>query len=30
VKLFSNGIRLIETGGTEKILTQNFIDFSRK
>ncbi|GMR25282.1 MAG: hypothetical protein BMS9Abin39_0568 [Ignavibacteria bacterium] len=30
VKLFSNGIRLIETGGTEKILTQNFIGFSRK
>ncbi|GBD88589.1 cyclopropane-fatty-acyl-phospholipid synthase [bacterium BMS3Abin03] len=25
VKLFFNGIRLIETGGTEKILTQNFI-----
>ena len=30
VKLFSNGIRLIETGGTEKILTQNFIGFSKK
>jgi 2-polyprenyl-3-methyl-5-hydroxy-6-metoxy-1,4-benzoquinol methylase len=30
VKLFSNIIRLIETGGTEKILTQNFIGFSKK
>ena len=30
VKLFSNSIRLIETGGTEKILTQNFIGFSKK
>jgi len=30
LKLLFNGIRLIETGGTEKILTQNFIGFSRK
>jgi len=30
VKLFLNVIRLIETGGTEKILTQNFIGFARK
>jgi len=30
VKLIPNGIRLIKTGGTEKILTQNFIGFSRK
>jgi len=30
VKLFLNVIRLIETGGTEKVLTQNFIGLSRK
>ncbi|MGB5847925.1 MAG: class I SAM-dependent methyltransferase [Ignavibacteriaceae bacterium] len=30
VKLFLNVIRLIETGGTEKILTQNFIGVAKK
>ncbi len=30
VKLFFNVIRLIETGGTEKILTQNFIGYAKK
>jgi len=30
VKLFLNVIRLIETGGTEKILTQNFIGIAKK
>ncbi|MCH7721868.1 MAG: class I SAM-dependent methyltransferase [Bacteroidetes bacterium] len=30
VKLFLNGIRLIETGGTERILTQNFIGVAFK
>jgi len=30
VKLFLNGIRLIETGGSEKILTQNFIGYAKK
>jgi len=30
VKLFLNIIRLIETGGTEKILTQNFIGYAKK
>ncbi len=30
VKLFINGIRLIESGGTEKILTQNFIGYAKK
>jgi SAM-dependent methyltransferase len=30
VKLSVNFIRLIETGGTEKILTQNFIGFAKK
>lgn len=30
VKLFLNVIRLIETGGTEKILTQNFIGNAKK
>ncbi len=30
VKLFLNVIRLIETGGTEKFLTQNFVGVARK
>jgi SAM-dependent methyltransferase len=30
VKSFLNVIRLIETGGTEKILTQNFIGYAKK
>jgi 2-polyprenyl-3-methyl-5-hydroxy-6-metoxy-1,4-benzoquinol methylase len=30
VKLFLNAVRLIETGGTEKILTQNFIGVANK